>query len=249
MEDPLVAVFPGVWDPWVRVDTHPVTGVGNLPLGIHVTRYPAPNEDVNDHVLPDTLNLHTLATAPLPFRVLERRLEGVRNLDYRRKLEQGNERQDRRAMNGATVVIGRAFDGDPAPLVLDAMMRRYFPATTVGIQIDDETVLVGMRTPHLPGSVGAGEDNAGFTVVMSGDPGAPVALFPSALQGWSRWWRREVGRVRERPVAAVELPEPPTELDLIEAWKEYRIRIGGYERASWPPLPNIPRNDLGDDDC
>ncbi|MGI5259332.1 hypothetical protein [Streptomyces angustmyceticus] len=142
MSDPLVAVFPGARAPWVRVDTHPVIAEDDGVLGIHVTRYPGPTKVVYDHVLPDTLDLHTLVTAPLPFRVLERRLQRVGNLRHRRELELQNEAQDRRALNAATVVIGRTYDGDPPLLVLDAMMRRYLLAATIGVQVDD---LLGAR--------------------------------------------------------------------------------------------------------
>ncbi|MGY4969555.1 hypothetical protein ACWGCC_10035 [Streptomyces nigrescens] len=249
MNDPLIAVIPGGWAPWVYVDTHPVAGEADAVLGIHVTRYPVPAVDECDHRLPDTLSLHTLVTAPVPFRVLQRRLQDVRNPAYRHKLERENSLQDQRAMNAGEVVVGRAYDGDPPPLVLDAMMRRYVLATTIGIRVDERTFLVGMRTPRLPGSVDPGEDNSGFTVVMSGASGAPAALYPSALHGWSRWWRREAQRLRDRPVARAELPEPPAELDVIEAWKHYRIRIGNYERTAWPPLPTIrSRFEWGRDD-
>ncbi|WP_414169126.1 hypothetical protein ACMATS_24985 [Streptoverticillium reticulum] len=216
-------------------------------LAVHVTRYPVPAEDLHDHLLPDTLNLHTLVTAPVPFRVLQRQLANVSNLKYRHELERGNSAQDHRAMNGATVVVGRTYDGDPPPLVLDAMMRRYCLADTIGVRIDEQTFLVAMRTRHLLGSAHPDEDVAGFTVVMRGDKGAPVALFPSALYGWSRWWLSEVRKVRECLVASLELPQPPAQLDFVEAWQSHRIHIETYERTAWPALPPIPRIDWGDD--
>lgn len=247
MNDPLVAVTPGAWAPWVRVDAHPVSGKDEDVLAIHVTRYPVPDDHLHDHLLPDTLDLHTLVTAPLPFRVLQRRLANVSNLKYRHELERGNSIQDHRAMNAATVVVGRTYDGDPPSLVLDAMMRRYHLADTIGIRIDGQTYLVAMRTRPLLGSVEPDEDDAGFTVLMRGGKGAPAALFPSALYGWSHWWRSEAQRERERPVASLELPEPPAKLDVVEAWQSHRIHIETYERTAWPPLPPIPLIDWGDD--
>lgn len=248
LSDPLVAVLPGVWDPWVRVDTHAVGRAhGGEVLAIHLTRYAIPDDSENDHALPDTLTLHTLGTAPLPFRVLERRLAGVENPDYRFKLKRENDLQEQRATNAASVIIGRAFDDDPPELVLDAMMRRYTAARTIGIRIDDRTCLVAMRTRQLLGALSPVDDDAGFVVVMRGEEGAPVPLFPSALEGWAIWWRSNASKLLEHPVPSAQLPKPPTYLDAVEGRKSHRIRVDAYKPASWPQLPAIPPADLGDD--
>ncbi|MEU4347100.1 hypothetical protein [Streptomyces sp. NPDC023838] len=248
MSDPLVAVMPGVWDPWVRVDTHAVGRVhGGEVLAIHLTRYAIPDDSGNDCAPPDTLTLHTLGTAPLPFRVLERRMARVTNPDYQLRMRRENDLQERRAANESSVIIGRAFDSDPPELVLDAMMRRYIAAHTIGIRIDDRTCLVAMRTRQLLGVRSPVDDDAGFVVVMRGEEGAPAPLFPSALEGWAIWWRSKASELLERPVASAQLPQPPPDLDVVEGRKSYRIRVDGCKPARWPRLPEIPRADLGDD--
>ncbi|MFE4869538.1 hypothetical protein [Streptomyces sp. NPDC056682] len=244
---PLVAVPPGVWNPWVRVDTQAVGSARNGEvLAIHVARYPVPDDASNDHLLPGTLNLHTLATAPMPFRVLQQRLKAADGSAQRFELERQNTRQERMAQNAATVVIGQPF-GDPPEFVLGTMMRRYIFANAIGVQIDDETCLVGMRTRQPPGTRQDVDEDPGFTVTMTGGKGAPAPLFPSALEGWARWWRHNAREIRERAVSSVELPPPPSDLTIVEAFESHHIQVDYYKRTAWPQLPLIPRFDFGDD--
>ncbi|MFI9311520.1 hypothetical protein [Streptomyces triculaminicus] len=150
----------------------------------------------------------------------------------------------------ACVVVARA-DGDPPFLVLDRLRRRR-SAMVIGVIVDDHTVLAWVhthegyweRTPD-------GHDGAsGFLVTMTADdpdaPG-PVSLYPSALWGWAQWWCDQAQQlVDDRDVGLADLPPPPLALDVVEAWRAYRVLLTP-DRVGFPapnPLRRIGPPDI-----
>ncbi|MER5302246.1 hypothetical protein ABT039_22685 [Streptomyces lasiicapitis] len=128
----------------------------------------------------------------------------------------------------ADVVVGPA--GDAPPLIaLHRLRTRRTAATAVGVTLSDRSALVWLNSPGLPGA------GTGYLVTMTGDEPGPVALYPSALYGWALHW------LEQHPASALEelpdggaLPAPPLCVDLVEAWRPYRIRLEHAESVTWP---------------
>lgn len=62
--------------------------------------------------------------------------------------------------------------------------------------------------------------------MMAGNEPGPVALYASALYGWALRWADQ-----ERHG---QLPVPPLCLDVVEAWRPYRVRLEQADPVSWP---------------
>ncbi|WP_370424088.1 hypothetical protein AB8O64_35425 (plasmid) [Streptomyces sp. QH1-20] len=224
VQHPMVAVYPGARVPAAEVDSHPLPGPDGT-LQVHVTRYP---------VEPPSLNLHLLAVEPRPWAEVEARIPASWPEEQRRRLSLENSRQGQLAAS-ATVVVAHAGD-TPALLALDSLRRRRAAAQAVGVISGERTVLVWLGTSDLATA-------SGYTVTMTADaePG-PLSLYPSALLGWALWWREQADRLTDEHVSFEELPPPPLELDVVEAWIPYRVSLIAHERTTFTPLPRPPRD-------
>ncbi|MET9648551.1 hypothetical protein [Streptomyces syringium] len=234
-EHPLVAVYPGARVPAAEVDTHPLSGPDGI-LQIHVTRYPVEPPGLMWQS-PPSLTVHLMAVEPRPWAETQARIPASWTEDQRRKLSVENAGQDRLAAS-ATVVIAHAGDTPPL-LALDSLRRRRAAAQAVGVITDERTVLVWLSTSDLAAA-------SGYTVTMTADdaPG-PLSLYPSALLGWALWWREQADRLTDEHVSFEELPPPPLELDVVEAWNPYRVSLTAHERTTFTPLPRPPREPDG----
>ncbi|MCX4666458.1 hypothetical protein OG453_07220 [Streptomyces sp. NBC_01381] len=156
-----------------------------------------------------------------------------------------------RLAQSASVLVTHAVDQDQPPmLVLDSTIRRYPGAAAVGVIVDHNTCLVGLRTQFwAPPGTPESERDVGYTVTMStvGEQPGPLTLYASALYGWAQWWVSNAQDLSSRERLLKDLPPPPLELELVEARVPYRVTLSDTERSSWPappPQPYVPRDDL-----
>jgi hypothetical protein len=229
----MVALYPGAHVPAAMIDAHPVGrgGDGEV-LAVHLTRYPLYDADTPEE-LPESLRLHLAVMLPERWEAIEARIPADAGEEYRKRLHLQWVRQDTLATN-ASAVVTRAGDR-PALLVLDETMRRHPGASAVGVLVDHASCLVGLRTDHRAA------DTRGYAVMMTAAAqSGPLALYASALLGWSQWWLDRADEVSDRPVSPWRLPPPPLEIDVVEAWTAYRVHVHEHERVRWPPTPHRP---------
>lgn len=220
MDEHLVghALFPGSSAQACQVDTHPVQAADGT-LQIHVTRYPVDeleNPSYREWEARQHLTLHHLVT------------------------ESGRGSEDGPAAT-ASVVVSSSW-GVPPLLALEDVCRRRPHASVVGIPTSDRSALVWVSTsPPLE------DPRVGYVAtIRSAEPG-PTGLYPSALYGWVIWWSEQAGNLDDEgkpPIA--RLPLPPPRLDVVEAWRPYRVHIEQPERVTWPaatPSPSSHRSD------
>ncbi|WP_370424358.1 hypothetical protein AB8O64_37010 (plasmid) [Streptomyces sp. QH1-20] len=235
VQHPMVAVYPGARVPTAEVDTHALAGPDGT-LQVHVTRYPVEPPGLMWQA-PPSLHLHRMAIEPRPWDEIQARIPASWTEEQRRKLSLENLHQGQLAASAAVVV---AHAGDtPALLALDSLRRRRAAALAVGVITGERTVLVWLSTSDLAAA-------SGYTVTMTADaePG-PLSLYPSALLGWALWWREQADRLTDEHVSFEELPPPPLELDVVEAWTPYRVSLTAHERTTFTPLPSPPREPDG----
>ncbi|EPH46399.1 hypothetical protein ABT390_25980 [Streptomyces aurantiacus] len=74
-------------------------------------------------------------------------------------------------------------------------------------------------------------------------------LYPSAVYGWAEWWlerEQNLAPTGQGPVMQ-DLPQPPSALDAVEAWRPYRLHMERAEQITWPaadpPIIKWPRDD------
>lgn len=137
--------------------------------------------------------------------------------------------------------------GDLPPLLmLDRLCRRRREARVIAVVSGPRSAVVWVRTS---GSTRA--PDTGYTMTVTCDESVgPVELYASALYGWVSWWHETVlelrgGRVdgEMSPVQMRELPPPPDTLDIVAAWRPYRVRISDIHwetRHQLPPEPAKP---------
>ncbi|MFI0915462.1 hypothetical protein [Streptomyces abikoensis] len=232
-QHPMVAIYPGVRVPVATVDTHALPG--SDVLQVHVTRYPLEPPGVMWQE-PETLQLHMMAIVPRPWSEIEPLIPPHWSAEDRRKLSQDRYEQEQRA-ESASVVVSEAGDSPPL-LALDRLRGRYPGARCIGIAADRHTMLVWLTTARAAGQTG-------YLVTMTAadpqEPG-PVSLYASALYGWARWWHGQAAAlIGERTVTIAELPPPPLALDVVEAWRPYRVNITGHDRMTFSDAPTPPR--------
>ncbi|MEV5242606.1 hypothetical protein AB0K89_26390 [Streptomyces cinnamoneus] len=237
---PMTVMYPGARVPAADVDTHCVPGPTGV-LQVHLTRYPLepPSEYWSR---PESLVMHRMAVDPRPIDETESFIPTSSTEEERSLVLLEQYRQEDQA-SVACVVVARA-DGAPPLLVLDGLRQRR-SATVVGVIVDDHTVLAWVHTHDGYGGT------SGYLVTMTADdPGAPgpVSLYPSALWGWAQWWCDQAQQlVDNRDVGLADLPPPPLALDVVEAWRAYRVLLTGPDRVGFPapnPLRRIGPPDI-----
>ncbi|MEU3774306.1 hypothetical protein AB0F11_14090 [Streptomyces sp. NPDC032472] len=219
------AVLPGMDVHACQVHSHVVVVHGE-PLQIHVTRYPFASRPSmwpggptgRLQRLFDDLELHALAVEPL------------------------DRMQETPALGSADVILSGPGDL-PALLMLDRLCRRRRAARVIAVVTDQRSAVVWVRTS---GDI-LGPDT-GYTMTVTCDEPGPVELYGSALYGWVQWWVKTVMELRgggadgqQSPVQLRELPPPPDELDIVEAWRPYRAHITDIHRETRHRIPERPR--------
>ncbi|MEU1307764.1 hypothetical protein ABZ419_02545 [Streptomyces cinnamoneus] len=237
---PMVAIYPGARVPAANVDTHTLPGPDDV-LQVHVTRYPLEPPEVMWQE-PETLQLHMMAIVPRPWAEIEPLIPESWSTEARRKLSQDHYDQAKHA-ESASIVVAEAGDSPPL-LALDRLRSRYPYARCIGIIVNRHTVLVWLTTARAA-------SQTGYLVTMTAadpqNPG-PLSLYPSALYGWARWWHGQAASlIDERTVTIAELPPPPVSLDIVEAWRPYRVDLTGHDSMTFP-APPTPQRPLVDPD-
>lgn len=240
------ALYPGVRVPAVHVDPHCVTGPDGT-LQVHLTRYIAEGPLSSE---PDTLSyVHLMSVDPRVWKDFAPDIPrySVEEPYLRAKTSAELER----LAESSSVLVTHAMGQDQPPmLVLDSTIRRYPGAAAVGVIVDHDTCLVGLRTQFWtpPGTPEIDRD-VGYTVTMTtvGEERGPLTLYASALYGWAMWWVINAQDLSSRERFLKDLPPPPLELELFEARVPHRVTLSNPERSSWPtprPQPYVPRDDL-----
>ncbi|MFI9311519.1 hypothetical protein [Streptomyces triculaminicus] len=234
VQHPMVAIYPGTRVPAANVDAHSLPGSDGV-LQVHVTRYPLEPPEVMWQE-PETLQLHMMAMVPRPWAEIEPVLPRSWSAEARRRLSEDHFAQEQRA-ESASVVVAESSDSPPL-LALDRLRGRYPYARCVGVIVDGHTMLAWLTTARAA-------SQAGYLVTMTAsnpqEPG-PLSLYPSALYGWARWWHSQAAAlIDERAVTIAELPPPPLTLDVVEAWRPYRVDLTGHDRMTFPDPPTPAR--------
>ncbi|MFD5512154.1 hypothetical protein ACFWIB_30910 [Streptomyces sp. NPDC127051] len=221
------ALLPGVSVRACQVHTHVAAAPGEPVLQVHVTRYgfeTRPNlwEDGPTgrlQTLFDGLELHTMAVEPL------------------------DPMKQTGTPGSAEVVLGAPGDLPPL-LMLDRLCRRRTAARVIAVVTSRRAAVVWVRA-------GGGFPNpaSGYTMTVTCDePAGPVELYASALYGWMSWWYETVLELRGgevpgelSPMRELPPPPPPDEVDILEAWRSYRVRITDIHWETRHPLPEPPR--------
>ncbi|MFF4227409.1 hypothetical protein ACFYZH_31805 [Streptomyces abikoensis] len=209
-------------------------------LRIHLTRYPLEHPG-EGWMQPESLLTHRMALEPRPRSETASFVPASWTDAERLRLDTDHLRQSNLA-SSSSVVVARA-DDDPPLLVLDRLLQQRF-AGVIGVLVDDHTVLVWVHTHEGFWELTPdGYDGAsGYIVTMTAeDPEAPgpVSLYPSALYGWALWWCLQAQQlIDDRDVGLADLPPPPLALDIVEAWRVYRVRLTAPDRVGFP-APDI----------
>ncbi|MFI5672231.1 hypothetical protein [Streptomyces sp. NPDC051704] len=219
----LHALLPGVVVRECQVHAHVVHQPGE-PIQVHVTRYGFENHaamwDGRGRLqqLFDDLHLQTLAIEPLD------RLQETPRLGI------------------AETIVSPAGDLPPL-LMLDRLCRRRPAARVIAVVTDSRTAVAWIRA-----RADILKPDSGYTVTMTCEEPGPVELYASALYGWVTWWYSTVLELRgggteggASPVSMRELPPPPAELDIVEAWRSYRIQIADIHWETRHPIPDPPK--------
>ncbi|MEU9180001.1 hypothetical protein AB0C90_24740 [Streptomyces sp. NPDC048550] len=146
---------------------------------------------------------------------------------------------------GAEVLLSAPGDLPPL-LMLDRLCRRRREARVIAVVSGPRSAVVWVRTS---GSTRA--PDTGYTMTVTCDESVgPVELYASALYGWVSWWHETVLELRGgradgemSPVQMRELPPPPDTLDIVAAWRPYRVRVSDIHwetRHQLPPEPAKP---------
>ncbi|MGP3992057.1 hypothetical protein [Streptomyces sp. 3N207] len=228
---PLFAAYPHIPPPAARVDAHVLDG-GEVPA-VHLTRYPVLDQVPPQWEEPTGLRLHLAVMDERLWRhYTPRPLRGEPELGSGSELRADWEDAGRdrlRFLQSAGVLASRAEPPEPPELRVDALLATHPAARAVGVAVDRGTAVVGLRA-RLPG---LRDEGAGYTVTMrAADPrdAGPVELYASALWAWALWWTQRARELSDRDRLLDDVPPPPLELDVVEAWTPHRVRL---ERPAW----------------
>ncbi|MBO8189242.1 hypothetical protein [Streptomyces spirodelae] len=235
---PLFAAYPHIPPPQARVDAHVLDG-GEVPA-VHLTRYPVLDRIPPEWEEPSGLRLHLAVMderlwrhyAPRPPRGEPETGHGGLREEWE---DAGRDRL--RFMQSASVLASRAEPPEPPELRVDTLLATHPAARAVGVVVDRGTAVVGLRTR----SPGLGDEGAGYTVTMqAAEPrdAGPVELYASALWAWALWWTDRAQELSDRDRVLGEVPPPPLELDVVEAWTPHRVRLERPARTEWSSSPS-----------
>ena len=225
----LTTLWPLLREPVCSVDAHVPDLDAQIPE-VYLTRYPAALPEHDE--VPDTLVLHQFVLE-LPDPAVIRPLRAAdAQLD---RILRGAELATLSAYGCVHVQYAPALS---AANEIDALMIAK-PVSTVGVVSDGGTSVIGLCTNH-------GFPRTGIVVTLAavdqGDPG-PVHLYASALHGlYCNWLIRAYPdvRVRQRrdpwPLPAGPF-EPPMFLDMVLAWRRYRLAVIDVQPGYWPEPP------------
>jgi hypothetical protein len=229
---------------------------------VHITRYPATEPDsaqflippmapgVHEVIppgsLPESFLLHRMVMVPPPDEVWREAIPDSWSAHMRARYET-SVREHQAWAEEADVLVGWEWGGLPAEMVLDDLMTRHHRATMAVVLSEEQgCCLVGIRLRDILRPLGAPEVHGGYMFTMKAQKGAPTALFGSALMGWAEWWLLSATELRDDRVRWNDLPAPPGELVVVEAWVPYQVSIEGVERTRWLPPRERPRIDWSD---
>ncbi|MFI7337090.1 hypothetical protein ACIBUY_04020 [Streptomyces sp. NPDC050085] len=239
------ALYPRAQVAAARVDAHSTLAADGV-LNVHLTRYIAdPPDDLDPE--PDSLDLHLWAVDP-PVWDKHRhsvfpRYQAEKDACHRYTHEQYE------IARRADVIMTAALDRPPM-LVLDEKMRQFPSTYAIGVQTDRRegqlSCLVGLRTQfayYRNATDARPADSLGYAVTMTATPNGthPPRLYPSALLGWARWWIAQAKVLSDRTRDMEQLPPPPLQLDITEAWRTFRVDLTEPERTRWPTVPAVRR--------